>query len=180
MPETEAPQQQPNAAAAPAEGATGPEAPAPWGEDFDPARAWKTIQAQRDEAKTLREELGKFRKAQQDAEEAEKTEAQKAAEQATKAEAQMKAAQREVWKLRAAVKHSLPEELAELLSGETEEDVQKVAERLAGYVTKATGEAGPPSKKPKPALTPGESAPDASAKFDPVAIAEAARKSFVY
>lgn len=151
---------------------------APWGDDFDPARAWKTIQEQRAEAKTLRKELSEFKKAQEQAEEAEKTELQKAIDRAEKAEGSVSEARSELWRLRAAAKHGIPEDLLDLLRGESEEDVLGVAERLAKRLTGETKTS--PDSRPRPRLKSGESGGDEAPAPSPDEIAKRVRERLNY
>lgn len=168
-----------------ADKAPAPDAPeaAPWGDDFDKDRAWKTITTQRAEAKALRAELAEFQAAKKAAEDASKTEAEKLAERTTAAESDLAASRREVWALRAAVKHALPDDLADFLTGDTEEAVMKQAERLAGFTTKGDDKPTPADglpTKPVPDLKPGDKGIDDTGPFDPLAAAEAARKAAIY
>lgn len=153
---------------------TEPESAPPWGDDFDPARAWSTITAQRDAEKQLRAELAKFQKAQQETEDATKSEAEKLAAQVAERDSALSATQRELWSLRAAAKFGIPEDLMEFLAGDSEEAVQERAKRLAEKI-KATTPAVPDAR-PKPKLTPGE-ATEPEAGFDAKAVAEMARKA---
>ncbi len=154
----------------------------PWGdkENFDEERAWRLIQnlrAERDEARQERDEL-KAEKAA--AEDAKKTEAEKAAEAARKAQERAEKAERDLYVERAMRRHEIPEDLAEFVSGKSEEEINERAERLAKRIK---GEK-PDSKKekdaddgrPAPALTPGHGG-DAPEPFDAHAIALAAREA---
>lgn len=154
-----------------------PAAP-PWGEDFDPARAWSTITAQREAEKALRGELDAFRKAQKDAEDAKKSEATKLAERMAEQTAERDKVLRELWTMRAAVRFGIPDDLAEFLTGDSEEVVQERAKRLAEKI-KSTAPPAVPSGRPKPRLAPGEAASVAE-EFDPVAIANKARETYIY
>jgi hypothetical protein len=166
--------------------ATTPDAPAaapaeakpPWGEDFDPERAWSTITAQREAEKQLRAELAKFQKAQKEAEDASKSDTERLAEQVASRESELGATRRELWSLRAIAKHNIPADLAEFLTGDSEEAVMERAKRLAEKI-KSTAPAAP-SSRPTPRLAPGDNADDASAGFDAAAVVEAARKSFTF
>lgn len=158
----------------PAEPTTG-EAP-PWGEDFDPARAWKTIQALRESEKTLKGSLTAYEKAQKEREDAEKTEAQKAAERAAAAEEKAAAATRELLVTKAGLKHSIPEDLLDLIGGTTAEEIEERAARLAERLKAANPSPTPPAR-PEPRLTPGSDPTAADGgEFDPEALAARIRR----
>lgn len=160
----------------------------PWGENFEPERAWRLIQNLRGDNEGLKKERDDAR-----AEAAEfRTAAEKSGEDRDKA---LKAAVERAEKAErdlAIRKHNLPddvvEEFADYLSGSPEE-VDARAARLAARLSKASETETPPVEdedndeggdipaKPKPALTPGHGGDDA-APFDPAAIAAAARSRF--
>lgn len=144
------------------------EEPAPWGDDFDPAKAWKTIQTQRASEKALAEKVKAFEKAEQEKADAEKTEAERAIARAEKAEADLAAARREALLARVAKKHGIEDDLLDFLTGADEETLETQATRLASLKPSTT----PPPGRPTPRLTPGDAAnPSDEPDFDPAAIA---------
>lgn len=150
----------------------------PWGENFDPARAWSTIQAQRAAEAELKKELASFRQAQKEKEDAEKSEAQKLAEAIEAAKKDAAEARRELLVSRAAVKHSIPADYLEFLTGATAEAVEAQAVKLAAMLAgKPTAEPPAPEVpgKPKPALVPGQGGDEAPGGIDPEALAKSIR-----
>lgn len=167
----------------------------PWGDDanFDAARAWtlienlkadvEKIKVERDTIKTDRDSL---KTAADTAADAEKTEAQKIADRAAAAEERAKTAERSLWTERALRKHPLPAGLDEeteaeflaFLSGESAEEIERKAARLAALSGKAEtpGEAPANSTRPTPNLTPGHGGTP-PVPFDAAAVAKAARSS---
>jgi hypothetical protein len=119
----------------------------PWGDDFDPARAWKLIvdlradkvalQTERDEIKAERDTLQTERQAREE-------EANAAKEAAAKAASDLRIE-------RAVRKHKVPDEFADLVRGDTDEEVEAIAERLSKI--------GKPAEKPEPDAD-AEKAPD--------------------
>jgi len=152
----------------------------PWGEDFDAGKAWSLVENLRSDKTSLQTRLTALETAAQEAENAKKTDAEKLTDRATKAEKDLEAAQRAVYIERALRKHSIPDDLAEFLTGDTEDEIEKKAERLAGIGKPADSddtEQKPEvdaSGKPKPALRPGHGSDDA-APFDAAAIAKEIR-----
>lgn len=152
----------------------GEQAP-PWGDDFDPARAWKTITSLRDKEKELSSKLSGYERAAKEREDAEKTEAQKLADRLAEAEKAADEARTELLRSRIAAKHKLPPELAELLTGKTEEELEAKASVLAEHLG---GKKPPVPGRPTAAgYTTGDGT-DPSPAFDPVAIAQAARRRY--
>lgn len=163
---------------------TAPEAPAtettapaeaeaaPWGEDFDPARAWKTIQTQRESEAELKKKLADYQKREKEAEDAKKSEAEKLAEALESAKADAVAARRELAVSRAILKHSLPEGFEEFLTATDPEAIEKQAEKLAEKLAAAKPAVSDPvvPGRPKPNLVPGQGGPDVET-VDPDAIA---------
>lgn len=166
---------------------------APWGDDFDAERAWKLVQnlrAERDALKTERDGLKTERdtlKSEKDSVANEgKSELQKLQDRLEQIEAASKAKDRDLALQKVLRKHPDLEEFADLLTGDTEEELAAKAERLS-----AIGKAKAPAEgeekdgekpdttelpgKPQPNLTPGHGGED-STPFDPTAIALAARK----
>lgn len=151
------------------------EAP-PWGDDFDPARAWKTIQSLRETEKTLKGSLSAFEKAQKAQEDAEKTEAQKAAERADAAEEKAAKAERELLVTKAGLKYSIPEDLLDLIGGTSAEEIEERAARLADRLKAAPAAPAAPSR-PEPRLTPGSNPAETAEEWDPEAVAARIRAS---
>ncbi|UIW13422.1 scaffolding protein [Arthrobacter phage Amyev] len=166
---------------------------APWGEDFDAERAWKLVQnlrAERDALKSERDGLKTERdtlKAAKDAAADEgKSELQKLQDRIAEIEKASAAKDRDLALQKVLRKHPDLEEFADLLTGDTEEELAAKAERLAA-IGKAkapadgakdgeqSGEKQELPGKPQPNLTPGHGGEDTT-PFDPTAIALAARK----
>jgi hypothetical protein len=104
---------------------------APWGDDFDAARAWKLIENLRaDNAKT-KAKLSDYDKAEQARADAEKTELQRAVERAERAEKSL--SDRDAADRRKTVlsKHGLSDEDAVFLAGVADDDLDAKAEALA-------------------------------------------------
>jgi hypothetical protein len=133
----------------------------PWGDDFDAERAWTLIQNLRGEKSALqteRDELRTERDSLQTERETREAEATSATERATKAE-------RELHVERALRKHKVPDDLVDLVRGDTEEEVLAMAERLAKFATPEKQEPEEEEKeepaapqlpaKPRPKLQPG-------------------------
>lgn len=165
----------------------------PWGADFDAEKAWRLVQ-------NLRSEVAEHKTAK----DALKTELDRAkaatgseSEKIAEAEKRAVAAEKALYVEKALRKHPTLADYADLLSGDSEEDVLKKAERLAAIGKKpgedsSAGEDGAKSAnkadeapagkegeanipgKPTPALTPGHGGTE-QAPFDPVAIAKAVR-----
>ncbi|QXO14540.1 scaffolding protein [Arthrobacter phage Kaylissa] len=160
---------------------------APWGDDFDAERAWKLVQNLRTEVATLKTENGTMKTKLQASEDEGKTELQKLQERLAAAEQTAKEKERELSLAKVLRKHPELEEFADLLTGDTEEELAAKAERLAaigkGKKDEDDADKGDDQKpdapelpgKPQPNLTPGHGGED-STPFDPTAIALAARK----
>jgi hypothetical protein len=89
------------------------------------------------------EELRAAAKRLADLEEADKTEAQKAIDAAAAAEGRATKAETELLRIQVAIDKGVPLSDADLLTGSTREEMEKVAERLAGLIK--------PGDPPKPA-----------------------------
>jgi len=157
---------------------------APWtAENFDPERAWRLVENLRGELDGLKTERDALRAERQEREDAEKSETERLSGRLTDAEQKLADAQRAVYLERALRKHSIPEDLVEFLTGDTEEEITAKAERLAalGSGSKSDEDASKqgdqpnPSGKPTPALTPGHGGEEET-PFDPAAIAKSARR----
>ena len=164
------------ASEAPSNATTDPK-PAPWGDDFDPERAWKTIQNLREAEKAWKAEKASADEERRKREDAEKTEAQKAAERADRAEKDASDARREALVLKAGVKHGIPEDLLDLVTGDTAEQIEERAARLAERLAATPQKPAPPTR-PEPRLTTGENPGSAEdGDFDPEALAAQIRRS---
>ncbi|WAB10782.1 scaffolding protein [Arthrobacter phage Tuck] len=160
---------------------------APWGDDFDAERAWKLVQNLRSEVATLKTENGSMKAKLQASEDEGKTELQKLQDRLAAAEATAKEKERELSLAKVLRKHPELEEFADLLTGDTEEELAAKAERLAAIGKGKAKDEDDAQKgddkpdttelpgKPQPNLTPGHGGED-STPFDPTAIALAARK----
>lgn len=165
---------------------------APWGDDFDAERAWKLVQNLRTERDGLKAERDAL-KVERDTLATEKdsvategqSELQKLQARLDQIEKEAKQKDRDLALQKVLRNHPDLEEFADLLTGETEEELAAKAERLAA-IGKAKAPAddakdgekdGTPALpgKPQPNLTPGHGGED-STPFDPTAIALAARK----
>lgn len=164
--------------AEPAAPAAPEEKPAPWGEDFDPARAWALVSNLRNELGSTKTERDALKSAAQAAIDAEKSELQKAIDKAAELEARAAKAERELVVSAAIKTHGLADDVRDFLTG-TAEEIEAKAARLAA-ITKPAGEPAPEvdpltaAGRPAPALTPGHGG-EAPPEFDPAAIAKAAR-----
>lgn len=167
-----------------------PESPEP-GEpefegEFDEARAkalvanlrkdLASVKADRDAIKAERDTL---KSAETERENASKTEAQRAAEELANAKAEAAAARREAWVTKAIAKHSLSDDVADFLTGDTEEAILERAERLAslggGNAPKSDGDPAP-AGRPAPELKPGHGG-ESEEPFDGAALAAEIRAS---
>ncbi|WDS52031.1 scaffolding protein [Microbacterium phage Caron] len=144
----------------------------PWGDDFDPARAWKALTAAREAEKELKAKLASHEKAEQERADAEKSELEKAIARAERAEQAAKDAARNA----VLAKSGLPEELHPFVTGETDEAIAEQIAKLTtalgasdkdGEEPKPSDEAKP-SSRPQAALTPGHGGDEAT--FDADAI----------
>ncbi|WDS51642.1 scaffolding protein [Microbacterium phage Barnstormer] len=146
----------------------------PWGDDFDPARAWKALTSAREAEKELKAKLSKFEQAEQERADAEKTELEKLQARLEKAEQAAKDAARNA----VLAKSGLPEELHAFVTGETDEAIAEQITKL----TAALGASGkgdedkaddpaPTTSRPQSALTPGHGGDEAT--FDADAIVAA-------
>lgn len=160
---------------------------APWGDDFDAEKAWRLVQnlrTERDGLKTERDALKGERDALTTERDGLKTELQTKTEEA---ERLSKDSARELALQKVLRKFPDLEDFADLLTGDTEEELVSKAERLAKIGKPAEpadgeqtdGEQTPETPelpgKPTPNLTPGHGGEDVT-PFDPTAIAKAARR----
>lgn len=191
---TEAPQTAaPDATAEGSQDQPTTEAP-PWGDDFDPARAWQTICHLRDEVRAAKaaaaEAAERAAEAPEEAapdgnpgdapsgpEEGTDDATKALADRVAAAERDAAEARRALWVERALRKYDVPDDLHDLVTGDTEEAVTAIAERLAGRTrpTKAPAADDMP-RRPDAALTPGHGG-EAPKPFDPDALAARARRA---
>ncbi|KUM41205.1 hypothetical protein [Arthrobacter sp. EPSL27] len=159
----------------------------PWGADFDAERAWKLVQNLRAEVTDLKQKNSTYESERQAREDEGKSELQKLQDRLQAAEQKAKEAARDLNLQKVLRKHPELEDFADLLTGETEEELFAKAERLAAIGKpkepaegeQKDGEQKPDAPelpaKPTPNLTPGHGGDD-STPFDPTAIALAARQ----
>lgn len=149
--------------------------------EFDAERAARLIENLRSEIKDLKAEKATLATSLQEKEDAEKTESQRLSDRLAAAEKAAKDAQRALLVERAARKHNLPEDVVDFLIGDTEEEIEAKAERLARLGSPKKDEPNEEQKpeddglpgRPAPALKPGHGG-DSSAPFDPREIAKEA------
>lgn len=156
--------------------------PAPWGDDFDPERAWKLVENLRADQAKSKAKLAEYDKAAQERADAEKSELERATERATRAEQAL--ADREAAEKRKSVldKHGLTADDAAFLAGVSDDDLDARAKALAarlgvGQSTKDAAEAIP--GKPSPKLTAGHESVEPADAFDPIALADKAHKRLI-
>ncbi|WGH20297.1 scaffolding protein [Arthrobacter phage MaGuCo] len=170
----------------------------PWGDDFDAERAWRLVQNLRGELSDVKAELvttKKDRDTAQTERDALKDGAGSESEKVTAAEKRAAEAERALHVERALRKHPDLADYADLLTGDTEEEIVAKADRLAAIGKKggdpaaddkdqskdgskpgaeASGDDDGLPGKPTPDLKPGHGG-DAKTPFDAEAIAKAAR-----
>lgn len=159
----------------------------PWGDDFDAARAWKLVQNLRSERDSIKAERDTLKSERQAREDEGKTELQKLQDKLQSAISEAAEARRELNLQKVLRKFPELEDFADLLTGDTEEELLAKAERLAA-IGKSKNDGEQEAKDgdeqtdeqelpgmPKPDLKPGHGGEE-SAPFDPVAIAKAARR----
>lgn len=148
----------------------------PWGDDFDPARAWQTIQNLRNSEKDLKAYKAEAERAAKEKADAEKTEVQRLTERLAELEGELSSKAREALVAKVAKEHGIPDDLTDLLTGDDEEAISAKAERLAKSLkTPAPVIPG----KPKPRLSAGsDPAPDSDEAPDPKALADKIRAGF--
>jgi hypothetical protein len=152
----------------------------PWGDDFDPARAWDKIQKANSEAKNLREKLQAASRSQMTDEqrqqldeyarlvEASKTDQQRKDEALEAAARERDDYRTEALRLRVALKHGISADDFDLLGSGDEEQIEVRAQRIAEK-NKAVQDAmaalntappgAPPSRRPGEQLKPGATPP---------------------
>lgn len=164
---------------------TKPDATAnPWGDDFDAEKAWRLVTNLREELKAVKGERDTL-KTQKQADESEgQSEIQKLQTRLAELEKNSKDKDRALAIEKVLRKHPELEDIADLLTGDTEDELMAKADRLAKLGKKddaGDGEQKPDASTtelpgmPKPNLVPGHGGEDKE-PFDPVAIAKAARR----
>lgn len=166
----------------------------PWGkdEDFDAARAWSLIQNLRNEVIEWKGKHGDVstkltaaEKAVSEKETANQTEAQRLEARLQAAEDRANKAARDVLVSKAQQKHSLSDDVLEFLTGDTEEEIEAKASRLAvlgsGNGQGPADTANPLASRPRPKLTPGQGdsqtpAPASAADLDALAAYGSSRR----
>ncbi len=160
----------------------------PWGEDFDAEKAWTLIVNLRSDVQKAKDKAD-TETARADAAEKALAEAPDPAEKVTAAEKRAADAERALLVERAIRKHSIPDDLADFLTGDTEEEIEAKAARLASVGAKPGDEEQKPEDKaaeevdesgrPKPALTPGHGG-DGRERFDAALVVAAVREGRGY
>ncbi|AWY04842.1 scaffolding protein [Microbacterium phage Floof] len=132
----------------------------PWGDDFDPARAWETIQRQRASETDLKTKLSAYEKAEQEKADAELTELEKLRKDfaALAAEKTALARTTQLNEL------GLDKALHGFITGETPEDIAKqvTALKAALGTPDPAADPAPVTTRPQPKLTPGQGGDDKS------------------
>lgn len=146
-----------------------------WDGEFDPERAARLVANLRDESKKAKEELAELRLKLTEKEDAEKTELQRIQERAERAEAELNATKSALLVAEIAKEYGVP---ADLLSGNTREEIEARAKALADWAGATKRPADEIPGRPKPKLVPGGSPTDTSEPFDPVATAAKIRARY--
>jgi type I site-specific restriction endonuclease len=137
----------------------------PWGDDFDPQRAYDTIQKLR----ATEAELSKKVKA---AEDATKTDQEKLEERATGAEGRAQKAEADAARLRVALRKGLTETQAKRLVGESEEELEKDADELLESFKAPEADDDKARRRPTERLRPGAAPASTDEANDPQKLAE--------
>ena len=161
-PAAETPQAQPPAEA--------PSAAPPWGDDFDPDRAWRAIQSSRQaerEAKARARELEPLAQEAQRLREISKTDLERLTERAEAAEREREQHRADAIRYRTAATFGLQEDDFDLLGSGTEDEIVARAQKIAAKNAAALGTSQPPpaSRRPTEQLRPGAT-PSASLSED--------------
>lgn len=167
---------------------------APWGDDFDAARAWKLVtnlRAEKDALKAEKTELVTERDALktslQEKEDSKKSDEDKLADRIAAIEKRAQEAERKLTLANVLRDFPTLADFEDLLTGDTEEAIRSKAERLAKIGAKDAADDNDDEQeqapagvhtKPTPSLKPGHGG-DETPAFDPKAIAEAARSASV-
>jgi hypothetical protein len=152
----------------------------PWGsdEEFNPEKAWQLVQNLRADKDKLTTKVTDYERSVQEAEDAKKDDLTKALDKVTAAEKRAAEAERQLIVAKALRDHpelSEIEDVEDFLTGETAEEIEAKAVRLAAGRKPAEPKQDP-SRRPRSALVPGHSTSEADPEFDPDAIAKAARR----
>lgn len=144
-----------------------------WDGPFDPDRAAKALDKKNREAKALRDrlkELEPLAAKAKELEEASKSETERLSEQLAAAKAEAEAAIREQQRYQVALNKGLDADLADLLTGNTVEELEKradfLAERLAASQTPP-----PPGGRPRPRLVSGTQKDSEAEELSPAELA---------
>lgn len=168
--------------AAPAQEPTQPQQPTetpPWGDDFDPARAWHTITQLREREKELAKQPRLSPEQQQQLTEynrlveASKTEQQRQQEALAAAQRAAEQSAADAVRYKAAATHSIPADHFDLLGTGTEEEITARAAKLSALLAaQAAASANPahpaPVRRPVEQLRPGATPSDAKTEDDVV------------
>lgn len=170
----------------------------PWGDDFDAEKAWKLIQNLRTDKTELTEKVTSLTtdlETERQAREAAEKAVSEADVDGKVAAAEQRAAEAEksLYVERAIRKHEIPEDLVDFLTGDTEEEILKKAERLASVGKPPAGNSNNPNPddkdgeqdkpkvdaqgRPVPDLRPGHGGDDGPEPFDPDKIVASVRNS---
>lgn len=134
----------------------------PWGDDFDPARAWHTIQSLREREKELAKQPRLSTEQQQQLDEynklveAQKSEAQRQQDALTVAQRAAETARADADRYRAAATFGIPADDFDLLGSGSYEEIAARAERLAAKNTAAQAAAITPASPTAPSRRPVE------------------------
>lgn len=168
------------------DGAQTPPAPAaeapPWGDDFDPERAWKLVQDTRSDRAKLKTERDDLKKKVKEHEDATKSETDKATDRATEAEKRASSAELELARLNVALAKGLTPAQAKRLSGSTEEELTADADELLELFKKDGDDDGQgPPRRPKEKLRSGaatDPSDDDEDENDPIKLAAKVRRPY--
>src|SRR5690606_11601553 len=154
--------------------ATSPTGKAPkWDGDFDPERAARLVENLRGDNESLKAKLAELSAKLGEKEEAEKSEFEKLQSRAQKAEEELQRLRTEALVAKAAVKFGIPDELAEFITGSTEEEIFERAERLAQHAAARKAAEMPGRRKPR--LVPGDTGAESGS--EPISRDDLARMS---
>ena len=146
-----------------------PDPQPPWGDDFDPERAWNTITKLRSREKQLATEAAEARARAQKYEDQNKTEAQKLQERAEAAEKALTEANRNALVASVALSKGLTEAQAKRLVGSTKEELEADADELLTTFAPAGQE--PEGGRPRERLRPGAAPGSEPEETDPAKLA---------
>lgn len=148
----------------------------PWGDDFDPARAWHTITQLREREKELSKQPRLTPEQQQQLAEydrlveASKSEEQRREEAIARATREAETARAEALRYKAAATYGISADHFDLLGSGTEEEITARAEKLASLIAAqqapVTPPAAPPQSRPVEQLRPGATPSGAASEED--------------